>query len=287
MRVIADPGELSEAIRFAKRGGAVGFVPTMGNLHDGHLTLMRQARAHAKTVVCSIFVNPLQFGAREDLDTYPRTLTSDQAALTKEGVDLLFLPAVTDIYPGPMAAQTRVEVPGISDLYCGASRPGHFSGVTTVVAKLFNMVQPDIAVFGQKDFQQLAIIRQMVADLAMPLKILGVPTVRAADGVALSSRNHFLTAAERQAAPVLYQQLTRLSARLTASLDEMQSHLAEAEQALSNAGFRPDYLHLLDAETLLPAISTTQRRVLLAAAYLGKARLIDNIEFGAGDGGAT
>ncbi len=201
--------DLRERVTAWRSAGArLAFVPTMGNLHAGHLTLVREARALADMVVASIFVNPLQFGAGEDLDAYPRTLEDDRRLLAGEGCDLLFTPRVDEVYPRGQAAQTRVEVPGLSDILCGARRPGHFVGVSTVVCKLFNMVQPNLALFGEKDFQQLLVIRRMVEDLAMPVEIVGVPTVRESDGLAMSSRNGYLTAEERARAPVLYRVLT-------------------------------------------------------------------------------
>ena len=271
--------QLRIATQLAKQLGRVAFVPTMGNLHDGHLTLMREARKHAQTVICSIFVNPMQFGANEDLDKYPRTLDADIAALESAGVDLLYFPSIDTMYPKPLSDQTKVEVPVISDLYCGASRPGHFVGVATVVAKLFNMVQPDVALFGTKDFQQLAVIRRMVADLAMPIEIIGVPTVRNADGLAMSSRNQYLTSEQRAIAPKIYAELKQLAETLSQDLSQLEQQSADSQRRLAEAGFEPDYLHVLDAETLLPLTDQSQHGVILIAAKLGAARLIDNIEF--------
>jgi len=279
MKMIEQLEQLRIATQLAKQLGRVAFVPTMGNLHDGHLTLMREARKHAQTVICSIFVNPMQFGANEDLDKYPRTLEADIAALESAGVDLLYYPSVETMYPKPLTDQTKIEVPVISDLYCGSSRPGHFVGVATVVAKLFNMVQPDVALFGTKDFQQLAVIRRMVADLAMPIDIIGVPTVRDADGLAMSSRNQYLTADQRAIAPMIYAELKQLAERLSLDRSQLEQHSADSQRRLAQAGFEPDYLHVLDAETLLPLTDQSQRGVILIAAKLGAARLIDNIEF--------
>jgi len=213
---VSDVGELRTRIESWRRGGNVAFVPTMGNLHAGHLSLVQVARAKADRVVASVFVNPLQFGAGEDFDSYPRTLERDAEMLEREGTDLLFAPTVQTMYPKPQDEQTRVEVPGISGLLCGATRPGHFAGVATVVCKLFNMVQPDLAFFGKKDFQQLMVIRRMVEDLAMPVRIAGVETMREADGLAMSSRNGYLTNAERQVAPGLYKTLTEVRDALVA-----------------------------------------------------------------------
>ena len=279
MKMIEQLEQLRIATQLAKQLGRVAFVPTMGNLHDGHLTLMREARKHAQTVICSIFVNPMQFGANEDLDKYPRTLDADIAALESAGVDLLYFPNIDTMYPKPLSDQTKVEVPVISDLYCGASRPGHFVGVATVVAKLFNMVQPDVALFGTKDFQQLAVIRRMVTDLAMPIEIIGVPTVRNADGLAMSSRNQYLTSEQRAIAPKIYAELKQLAETLSQDLSQLEQQSAESQRRLAEAGFEPDYLHVLDAETLLPLTNQSQQGVILIAAKLGAARLIDNIEF--------
>ncbi len=279
MKMIEQLEQLRIATQLAKQLGRVAFVPTMGNLHEGHLTLMREARKHAQTVICSIFVNPMQFGANEDLDKYPRTLDADIAALESAGVDLLYFPSVETMYPKPLNDQTKVEVPVISELYCGASRPGHFVGVATVVAKLFNMVQPDVALFGTKDFQQLAVIRRMVADLAMPIEIIGVPTVRDADGLAMSSRNQYLTTEQRAIAPMIYAELKQLAETLSQDLSQLEQQSADSQRRLAEAGFEPDYLHVLDAETLLPLTNQSQQGVILIAAKLGAARLIDNIEF--------
>ena len=279
MKMIEQLEQLRIATQLAKQLGRVAFVPTMGNLHEGHLTLMREARKHAQTVICSIFVNPMQFGANEDLNKYPRTLDADIAALESVGVDLLYFPSSDTMYPKPLVDQTKVEVPVISDLYCGASRPGHFVGVATVVAKLFNMVQPDVALFGTKDFQQLAVIRRMVADLAMPIEIIGVPTVRNADGLAMSSRNQYLTSEQRAIAPKIYAELKQLAERLNQDLSQLEQQSADSQRRLAEAGFEPDYLHVLDAETLLPLTDQSEQGVILIAAKLGAARLIDNIEF--------
>lgn len=277
MITVTTTAELREQLR-PKRDGKVAFVPTMGNLHEGHLTLVREAHKHAVCVVASIFVNPMQFAAHEDLDKYPRTLEQDQKALTAEGVDILFAPTVEEIYPKPLAQQTRIEVPDISGLYCGASRPGHFVGVATIVAKLFNMVQPDAALFGKKDFQQLLVIRRMVTDLTMPIEIIGVDTVRETDGLAMSSRNQYLTQTERQIAPLLYQQLQATAQALQQDRYNRDELCAAMRNRLDSAGFVTDYIEILDAGSLLPAQQNSQYWVILAAAQLGSARLIDNIE---------
>ncbi len=261
-----------------RRDGSVAFVPTMGNLHPGHLSLVKEARKIADRVVASIFVNPLQFGEGEDFESYPRTLEDDSRMLQAEGTDLLFAPSVEVMYPKPQSEQTRVEVPGLSGLFCGASRPGHFVGVATVVCKLFNMVQSDIAVFGKKDYQQLMVIRRMAEDLAMPVRIVGVDTVREDDGLAMSSRNGYLTEQERAVAPVLYRVLQVLAARLRDGADDYAGLQAQAAVELNEKGFRTDYVVVRRAADLLEPAAGERDLVILAAAYLGKARLIDNLE---------
>jgi pantoate--beta-alanine ligase len=261
-----------------RRGGNVAFVPTMGNLHQGHLALVRAARGMADRVVVSIFVNPLQFGAGEDFASYPRTMEADSAMLMGEGADLLFAPGPETMYPRPQEEQTRVEVPGLSALLCGNTRPGHFVGVATVVCKLFNMVQPDIALFGKKDYQQLMVIRRMVEDLAMPVRVVGLDTVREADGLAMSSRNGYLDQQERAIAPVLYRVLTGLAAELRRGSDDYAGLQAQAAVELNENGFRTDYISVRRADDLAEPAPGEPRLVVLAAAYLGRARLIDNIE---------
>jgi pantoate--beta-alanine ligase len=271
-------GALRAQIESWRRGGNVAFVPTMGNLHAGHLSLVSAARKLADRVVASIFVNPLQFGAGEDFESYPRTLEHDTAMLEGEGTDLLFAPPVEVMYPKPQSEQTRVEVPGISGLLCGMHRPGHFVGVATVVCKLFNMVQPDIALFGKKDFQQLMVIRRMVEDLAMPVRIVGVDTFRESDGLAMSSRNGYLEPQERAIAPVLYRVLRGLAEKLREGSDDYAGLQSQAARELDENGFRTDYVAIRCAADLLEPAPGEDRLVVLAAAYLGKARLIDNIE---------
>lgn len=277
MLVVNNPAALREQIgQWHREGRAIAFVPTMGNLHQGHLTLVEEARHHGDKVVVSIFVNPLQFDKAEDLANYPRTLEQDCAALGAAGVDLVFTPTPEIMYPQGLASQTFVEVPGISSLLEGALRPGHFRGVSTVVTKLFNLVQPNVACFGEKDYQQLALIRKMVADMAMPIEIVGVPTVRAEDGLALSSRNGYLTAAERAIAPELARTMNWIAEQIEAGNSHLPSLVAQASQRLDNAGFRTDAIDIVDADTLESASAESQRLVILMAAYLGKARLIDN-----------
>jgi pantoate--beta-alanine ligase len=258
-------------------GERVAFVPTMGNLHEGHLELVRRGRTLAQRVVVSIFVNPLQFGPTEDLASYPRTLARDTDLLARVGADLLFAPAAAEMYPRPQAEQTRVEVPGLSDILCGASRPGHFVGVATVVCKLFNMVQPAVALFGEKDFQQLAVIRRMVEDLCMPVEIVGVPTVREPDGLAMSSRNGYLTAVERQRAPALYRALRGVAEALEKGATNLAAVERAAAGAIDAAGLRTDYVRIRRAADLAAAGEDDEDLVILAAAFLGRARLIDNL----------
>jgi pantoate--beta-alanine ligase len=264
-----------EAWRVA--GEAIAFVPTMGNLHDGHLALIGRAQAMAPRVVVSIFVNPLQFAGNEDFSRYPRTMDADREKLRKAGVHILFTPEVKAMYPRPLTELSKVAVPGLSDILCGASRPGHFEGVATVVAKLFNIVQPAIAVFGEKDYQQLLVIRRMVCDLDFPIEIVGVPTVREQDGLAMSSRNGYLTVEERRLAPKLYAMLSETQRRLQAGERDYPALVRDGQAALSRAGFRPDYVAVRRAQDLgRPDAKETQFSVL-AAAWLGSARLIDNV----------
>ncbi|MCO5787890.1 pantoate--beta-alanine ligase [Pseudomonas sp. G11-1] len=255
----------------------IGLVPTMGNLHDGHIALVAKALQRTDYVVVSIFVNPLQFGANEDLDSYPRTLAEDQRKLLDAGAHLIFAPNVSEIYPEGMDGHTLISVPVVSEGLCGASRPGHFNGVSTVVGKLLNIVQPDLAVFGEKDFQQLAVIRKMAHDLCLPVQIMGAPIVRAEDGLALSSRNGYLGEEQRRIAPRLYQTLQQIQQQLESGRRDFPAIIEEARLALIEAGFQPDYLDLREAETLQPVTSASQDIVILAAAFLGATRLIDNL----------
>ncbi|WP_185268302.1 pantoate--beta-alanine ligase [Halopseudomonas xiamenensis] len=257
----------------------IGLVPTMGNLHAGHIALVEKALQRTDYVVVSIFVNPLQFGPNEDLDSYPRTLAEDQRKLLDAGAHMVFAPSVNEMYPEGMDGHTLVSVPVVSEGLCGASRPGHFDGVSTVVSKLLNIVQPDLAVFGEKDFQQLAVIRKMAHDLCLPAQIMGAPIVRADDGLALSSRNGYLDEAQRRSAPRLYQTLQHIREQLSSGRRDFAAVIEEARIILTEAGFRPDYLDLRDANTLQPATSQTQDMVALAAAFLGTTRLIDNLRF--------
>ncbi|ACQ93900.1 MAG: pantoate--beta-alanine ligase [Tolumonas sp.] len=261
-----------------QQGKRIAFVPTMGNLHNGHLTLVREAKNHADVVIVSIFVNPMQFDRAEDLVNYPRTLSDDCALLEQEGVTAVFTPTPAIMYPQGLETQTFVEVPEISYLLEGAMRPGHFRGVSTVVTKLFNIVQPDVACFGQKDYQQLALIRKMVRDMTMPIEIIGVPTVRAEDGLALSSRNGYLTAEERLIAPTLAKVMGWIGEQLPARQTAIPALITEAADKLNSAGFRTDAIDIVDAETLLPLSGQSTEAVILMAAWLGnRARLIDNL----------
>ncbi|MCQ4285984.1 pantoate--beta-alanine ligase [Pseudomonas stutzeri] len=278
MNVVRTVADLRAAVTRARgEGKRIGFVPTMGNLHAGHIALVKKAGQRADFVVASIFVNPLQFGPNEDLASYPRTLTADQEKLFEAGCHLLFAPSVEEMYPHGQTMQTIVRVPGVSEGLCGGSRPGHFDGVSTVVSKLFNMVLPDLAVFGQKDFQQLAVIRTMVRDLNMPVQIIGEPTMRAEDGLALSSRNGYLSTEERAIAPTLYRTLNQLADAIRNGDHDYSALLAEGQQTLQAAGLRPDYLEIRNATDLQPATADTCELVILAAAFLGKTRLIDNL----------
>ncbi len=279
MLVISDLKVLRATVKAWRQAGqTVAFVPTMGNLHQGHLKLVDEARQRADRVIVSIFVNPLQFGAHEDLAKYPRTLTEDCAGLTEHNADAVFTPTPELMYPRGLAVQTAVEVPFIGDQHCGASRPGHFRGVATVVTKLFNLVQPDLALFGKKDYQQLAVIRQLTADLSLPIEIIGIDTERAADGLALSSRNGYLSEAERAVAPALYQQLQWLRGQISTGFADFRQLEQQAADALQQVGFRPDYIHICQRQDLQLADSNTAPLVILAAAYLGNTRLIDNLE---------
>ncbi|MFJ2341122.1 pantoate--beta-alanine ligase [Pseudomonas protegens] len=278
MNTVKTVRELRAAVARARsEGKRIGFVPTMGNLHSGHAALVAKAAQRVDFVVASIFVNPLQFGAGEDLDKYPRTLAADQEKLLEAGCHLLFAPTVEEMYPDGMAGQTRVSVPQLSEGLCGASRPGHFEGVATVVSKLFNMVQPDLAVFGQKDYQQLAVIQALVHDLNMPIQIIGEPTVRAADGLALSSRNGYLSEEQRAIAPVLYRSLSQIAQAIRNGERDYPKLVAEQQQQLEAAGLRRDYLEIRQAQNLRPATAQDRELVILVAAYLGATRLIDNL----------
>jgi pantoate--beta-alanine ligase len=260
-----------------RAGERVAFVPTMGNLHTGHVSLIEAARRHGDRFVASIFVNPMQFGPNEDYAHYPRTPHEDERMLTAAGCDLMFMPEVREIYPNGAEGATRVEVPGLSQILDGEFRPGHFEGVTTVVAKLFNIVEPQVAVFGEKDYQQLTIIRRMVQDLRMPVQILAAPTVREPDGLAMSSRNQYLTTAERALAPRIFAELQRAAHRLAQAERDLPLIEAQASDALAAAGFVPEYFAIRTRALTAPAVDTHEL-VILVAARLGRARLIDNLQ---------
>jgi len=279
MQTVHSIAELRSAVANARQQGKrIGFVPTMGNLHEGHITLVREAQKVSEFTVCSIFVNPTQFGANEDFGSYPRTLAADSEKLAAAGLDLLFAPSVEEMYPDNSQNLVQVQVSGISDLHCGASRPGHFVGVATVVSKLFNMALPDVALFGLKDYQQVAVIRRMVKGLNTPVEILGIPTVREANGLAMSSRNGYLTTEEKARAALLYQTLQQTAAQLKAGNTAYSELSTQANAALAAGGFTPDYYSIVRQEDLLPPSPGEKKLVVLAAAKLGKARLIDNIE---------
>lgn len=265
-----------ELHRWRQRGQRIALVPTMGNLHAGHIALVEAAREQAERVVVSIFVNPLQFEHADDLARYPRTLQQDGETLNRHGVDIVFAPDAAVICPQKGNAPTFVEVPQLSSVLEGASRPGHFRGVATIVSKLFNLIQPDLVCFGEKDYQQLALVRQMITDLCYQIEIVAVPTVRAEDGLALSSRNCFLTAHQRQQAPALHRVMNRMAQKLAKGEPHVQQIIAHASAELTQSGFQPDGLAICDAETLQPLSTESRRAVILLAGWLGSTRLIDN-----------
>jgi pantoate--beta-alanine ligase len=279
METVTTIAAVRERVRSWRLAGLrVAFVPTMGNLHAGHVSLIEAARLRGDRFVASIFVNPMQFGPNEDFAHYPRTPQEDERMLAAAGCSLMFVPEVAEIYPHGAERATRVEVPGLSRILDGEFRPGHFEGVTTVVAKLFHIVGPDLAVFGEKDFQQLTIIRRMVAELCMPVEIVAAPTVRDADGLAMSSRNQYLTAAERWLAPRIYATLQAAAARLRSGEADFAGIERAGVQALQSAGFGPEYFAVRSAADLAAPAPDTRALVVLAAARLGKARLIDNVQ---------
>jgi pantoate--beta-alanine ligase len=279
MKVISDIASLREVVSDCKRTGrSVGFVPTMGNLHDGHLQLVKRAKSHNDVVIVSIFVNPMQFGENEDLDAYPRTIEEDKAKLVNDGVDAVFLPSVSDMYPCGLKAQTYVEVPGISDVLCGASRPGHFRGVATVVSKLFNMVQPDDAFFGEKDFQQLQVIRTMVRDLSMSVNVHGVATQREASGLAMSSRNGYLSHEQKATASFIYQEMIRAKALIEQGNTQFSDIADSIVSNLEAKGFKNDYVSIVNADTLQRPVAGDKHLVIVVALFMGTTRLIDNLQ---------
>lgn len=275
---VATIAELRERLRGA---AGIGLVPTMGNLHDGHLALVRACRAQCRTVVVSVFVNPTQFGPNEDLGSYPRTLAADLALLEAERVNLVFAPAVEEMYPPGETAPAAVSVPALANTLCGAVRPGHFDGVATVVAKLFNIVAPERAFFGEKDWQQLAVVRSMARSLDMAVEVLGIPTVRAADGLALSSRNGYLTAAQRRQAAAINRSIAAIASAMERGERDYAALERRGSRELADAGFTVDYVAVRDAERLTVPDANTRRLRVLAAARLGSTRLIDNVGVGA------
>lgn len=282
MQICHTVDEIRKAVKSLRNSGRkVGFVPTMGNLHEGHLSLVKKARQIADSVVVSVFVNPLQFGENEDFDAYPRTLEDDCRKLEGEDTSLVFAPSVNEVYPRGQEGLTLVKVPdALSTLLCWEFRPGHFDGVATVVTKLFGMVTPDIAVFGEKDFQQLAVIKRMVEDLSLPVEVVGQPTVREHDGLAMSSRNGYLSEQERGEAPLLYQTLQETMYQISiGGKSDFKALVSDAELTLREHGFRPQYYRICRQDDLLPAVPGDKQLVILAAAYLGQTRLIDNIRF--------
>ncbi len=279
METVATISAVRERVQAWRRAGArVVFVPTMGNLHAGHVSLIETARRYGERFVSSIFVNPMQFGPNEDFAHYPRTPHEDERMLADAGCDLMFMPDVAEIYPHGSERAARVEVPGLSRILEGEFRPGHMEGVSTVVAKLFHIVEPDVAVFGEKDFQQLTVIRRMVTELCMRVEIVGAPTLRDTDGLALSSRNQYLTAAERKLAPVIFRTLTAAAARVRSGDADFASIERFGFQELERAGLRPDYFSVRRAEDLATPSADARALVILTAARLGKARLIDNVQ---------
>lgn len=277
MLIINKPTQLREKIKeFKQQGKKITLVPTMGNLHDGHLTLVHEAQKKSAIVVVSIFVNPMQFNNAQDLENYPKTLTQDCKKLLEAGADIVFTPDVETIYPNGLSAQTYVDIPVLSDCLEGRLRPGHFRGMSTIVNKLFNLVQPDYACFGEKDFQQLAIVKRMVSDLAMPIEIVAVATVREKNGLAMSSRNNQLNSLEKQQAPLLAKVMNQLAIDAQAQKSELSILINNASKKLDNAGFQTDAIHIVDAQTLQTINENSQQAVVLMAAFLGNTRLIDN-----------
>jgi pantoate--beta-alanine ligase len=278
METVSTVAAVRERVRrWHRERKRIAFVPTMGNLHAGHLSLFQAARKQGERFVASLFVNPMQFGPNEDFAHYPRTPREDERMLASAGCDLIFVPDVAEIYPRGLEHSARIDLPELSTILEGEFRPGHFQGVATVVAKLFNIVEPDLAVFGQKDYQQLAVIRRMVADLCMPVEIIGAPTVREADGLAMSSRNQYLTPAERAIAPRLFQALEHAAARLVAGESDFAHIETDSIEALRSAGFHPEYFCVRERD-LTAGRPDSRELVVVVAARLGRARLIDNLQ---------
>lgn len=279
MQSITEIKSLRSQIKAWRQAGlSVALVQTMGNLHQGHFSLVEKAKNMADKVVVSIFVNPMQFGVNEDLDNYPRTLVADKQGLAELGTDIVFTPTTETIYPNGLDAQSFVDVPGISMGYCGGSRPGHFRGVATVVTKLFNLVQPDYACFGEKDFQQLQVIKTMAHDLSIPVEIIGVATSREVSGLAMSSRNGYLSEIQKETATELFRTLNWSAEQLNAGRRDFTEICQQAKQRLQQAGLKADYFEIAQRDTLKNATLNDSQLVILAAAFLGPVRLIDNLQ---------
>lgn len=279
MDTIYNTAKLRKMVAHWRRNGErIAFVPTMGNLHEGHISLLKHARDLADRTIVSIFVNPIQFGKGEDYATYPSTLEADQDKLMRIGLDVLFAPNLKELYPAGMEEDTRVTVPSLSNILCGEYRPGHFTGVATVVTKLFFSVQPDYALFGEKDLQQLMVIRRMVDDLCIPIEIVGKPIIREADGVAMSSRNSYLSADERAIAPIIYQTLQRAAGDANFPNADFRKLESSCFAHLQEAGFKPEYFSIRRSADLIEATTGDREISILTAAWLGSARLIDNIQ---------
>ncbi|MGO2011692.1 MAG: pantoate--beta-alanine ligase, partial [Pseudoalteromonas sp.] len=279
MQSITEIKSLRSQIKAWRQAGlSIALVPTMGNLHQGHYSLVEKAKNMADKVVVSIFVNPMQFGANEDLDNYPRSLTQDKQGLAELETDIVFTPSVETIYPNGLGVQSFVDVPGISMGYCGGARPGHFRGVATVVTKLFNLVQPDFACFGEKDFQQLQVIKTMTRDLSIPVEIVGVPTTREVSGLAMSSRNGYLSPEQKNTATALFKLLSETAQQLKSNNQNYAQLESHAKQQLQDAGLKPDYFAIVQRDTLKAATLDDNNLVILAAAFLGPVRLIDNLQ---------
>jgi pantoate--beta-alanine ligase len=272
--------DLRQVLRTARaQHKSIALIPTMGNLHEGHLQLILQARDRYDFLVCSIFVNPMQFGANEDLTAYPRTLDADRESLEAENCDCLFLPSAAEIYENGLAQQTVISVPGLTENFCGKSRPGHFDGVATIVTKLFNIVQPDAAFFGLKDYQQYLVIRKLTEDLALDIAIHGVETHREESGLAMSSRNNYLSQKQKQSAAKLYPALVHCADAVKQGRRDFAQLETEAIEQLQLATLKPDYFKICDADSLQAASDETKQLVILAAVQVGNSRLIDNIRF--------
>lgn len=277
MELVTTKAQLREARNAVEPNSTLGLVPTMGGLHEGHLSLVDAARSHCSKIVATIFVNPLQFGPSEDFESYPRALERDSRLLEERGVDILFAPSESEMYPSGKDNHTLVALPHLTDVLCGRNRPGHFDGVATVVSKLFNLVQPQVAYFGEKDWQQVTLIRALVGDLDFPIKVIGVPTFRDNRGLALSSRNSYLSQEENERAPLLHSTMCRIRDLVLRGQENYADLEADAIKALSSEGFDPDYISIREGRTLRPPNSQSRDRRVFGAARLGETRLIDNL----------